>query len=215
MAQYVTKIRTKDGDLPIDYNSLANLPPLEDFVTSAEISEVSESVVGLSEDVAALSSAVSAETTRAKDAESSLDSRLQAVESTFGETGSVSAAIEDAVAEAKAYTDDAVSSVSLTGIGVTATAAELNVLDGITADTTELNYVDGVTSNIQTQLNNKANSAHTHAATDVGALPISGGTLTGIAAVASSAVRNIQAGTTSMTSGSSALTTGTIYIQYE
>lgn len=38
---------------------------------------------------------------------------------------------------------------------VTATASELNVLDGITATTTELNYVDGVTSAIQTQLNNK------------------------------------------------------------
>lgn len=38
---------------------------------------------------------------------------------------------------------------------VTATASELNVLDGITATTTELNYVDGVTSSIQTQLNNK------------------------------------------------------------
>ena len=46
---------------------------------------------------------------------------------------------------------------------VTATAAELNVLDGITATTTELNYVDGVTSSIQTQLNNKvtANAAIT------------------------------------------------------
>jgi len=39
---------------------------------------------------------------------------------------------------------------------VTATSAELNVLDGITASTTELNYVDGATSNIQTQLNGKA-----------------------------------------------------------
>ena len=38
---------------------------------------------------------------------------------------------------------------------VTATTAEVNVLDGITASTTELNYVDGVTSNIQTQLDNK------------------------------------------------------------
>ena len=35
---------------------------------------------------------------------------------------------------------------------VTASAAELNKLDGLTATTTELNYVDGVTSNIQTQL---------------------------------------------------------------
>lgn len=49
--------------------------------------------------------------------------------------------------------------------GVTATATELNVLDGITASTTELNYVDGVTSSIQTQLNNKvaANDAITGA----------------------------------------------------
>lgn len=38
---------------------------------------------------------------------------------------------------------------------VTATAAELNVLDGITASTIELNYTDGVTSAIQTQLNGK------------------------------------------------------------
>lgn len=36
--------------------------------------------------------------------------------------------------------------------GVTATAAELNILDGVTATTAELNYVDGVTSNIQTQI---------------------------------------------------------------
>lgn len=40
--------------------------------------------------------------------------------------------------------------------GVTATTAELNLLDGVTATTEEINYVDGVTSNIQTQLDVKA-----------------------------------------------------------
>ena len=45
--------------------------------------------------------------------------------------------------------------VTLAQLGVTATAAELNKMDGVTATTTELNYVDGVTSNIQTQLNAK------------------------------------------------------------
>jgi microcystin-dependent protein len=45
--------------------------------------------------------------------------------------------------------------LGLTDFGVTATSAELNVLDGITATTAELNYTDGVTSSIQTQLNNK------------------------------------------------------------
>lgn len=45
---------------------------------------------------------------------------------------------------------------------LTATASELNVLDGITVTTEELNYVDGVTSNIQTQLNSKSANGHTH-----------------------------------------------------
>ena len=40
--------------------------------------------------------------------------------------------------------------------GVTADAAEINILDGATLSTTELNYVDGVTSAIQTQLDAKA-----------------------------------------------------------
>ena len=43
--------------------------------------------------------------------------------------------------------------------GVTATASELNILDGVTATTAELNFVDGVTSAIQDQINAKAPSA--------------------------------------------------------
>lgn len=39
--------------------------------------------------------------------------------------------------------------------GLTASGAELNILDGATLSTTELNYVDGVTSAIQTQLDAK------------------------------------------------------------
>ena len=45
---------------------------------------------------------------------------------------------------------------------------------GITATAEELNYCDGVTSNIQTQLDSKADASHTH-----NYLPLSGGTLTG------------------------------------
>lgn len=57
---------------------------------------------------------------------------------------------------------------ALAALGITASAAELNILDGATLSTaelnilsgatlttTELNYVDGVTSSIQTQLDNK------------------------------------------------------------
>jgi hypothetical protein len=50
-------------------------------------------------------------------------------------------------------------SLILGGTTVTATAAELNILDGVTATTAELNYVDGVTSAIQTQLDAKVTSA--------------------------------------------------------
>ena len=45
--------------------------------------------------------------------------------------------------------------LNIGGTDVTATAAELNILDGATLTVTELNYVDGVTSAIQTQLDAK------------------------------------------------------------
>lgn len=51
------------------------------------------------------------------------------------------------------------STLTINGTDVTATAAELNILDGVTANTAELNYVDGVTSNVQTQLDTKAPKA--------------------------------------------------------
>jgi hypothetical protein len=43
--------------------------------------------------------------------------------------------------------------------GITSSTSELNVLDGITATTAELNFTDGVTSNIQTQLDAVAAAA--------------------------------------------------------
>ena len=63
---------------------------------------------------------------------------------------------------AKGGTGATSAAAALTNLGITATAAELNKLDGVTATTAELNYVDGVTSNIQTQLNSKAASSHDH-----------------------------------------------------
>ena len=43
-----------------------------------------------------------------------------------------------------------------------ASATTATTLSGLTATVGELNFVDGVTSNIQTQLNGKASSSHTH-----------------------------------------------------
>lgn len=68
---------------------------------------------------------------------------------------------------------DSNTTYTLSSFGVTATAAELNKLDGVTATATELNYIDGVTSNIQTQLNGKAASSHTHTGTQVTGLTAS------------------------------------------
>lgn len=54
---------------------------------------------------------------------------------------------------------------------ISASADEINLLDGALVTTAEINYISGVTSAIQTQLNNKAASVHTHllaaGATDV------------------------------------------------
>jgi hypothetical protein len=50
---------------------------------------------------------------------------------------------------------------------VTATASELNLLDGELITTTELNYLSGVTSAIQTQLNGKAATSHTHSVANI------------------------------------------------
>lgn len=64
-------------------------------------------------------------------------------------------------------------SLILAGTTVTATGAELNIMDGVTATTAELNFVDGVTSNIQTQLDTKATSA---SPTFASPLTVTGGT---------------------------------------
>ena len=63
-------------------------------------------------------------------------------------------AIADALAITNNLSDLSSASTAITNLGITATAAELNILDGVTATTAELNYVDGVTSNIQTQIDN-------------------------------------------------------------
>ena len=62
----------------------------------------------------------------------------------------------------KTSVTDSNTTYSLASFGITATAAELNKLDGVTATAAEINYLDGVTSSIQTQLNGKAASSHTH-----------------------------------------------------
>jgi len=54
---------------------------------------------------------------------------------------------------------DVLGTISIDGTPITASAAEINILDGATLSTTELNYVNGVTSSIQNQLNNRVTSS--------------------------------------------------------
>ena len=62
--------------------------------------------------------------------------------------------------------------------GITATVSELNILDGVTATASELNYVDGVTSNIQTQIDNISSSFTLSADSGTNDTFTTGGTLT-------------------------------------
>lgn len=84
------------------------------------------------------------------------------------------------------YYKDTNTTYTLSSFGITATAAELNKLDGVTATATEINYIDGVTSNIQTQLNGKASTSHNHSASNItsGTLPLSRGGTGGASATA-------------------------------
>jgi hypothetical protein len=79
--------------------------------------------------------------------------------------------------------------------GVTSTTAELNLLDGVSATTAELNYLDGVTSAIQTQLDGKVDE-------------VNGAVTT--AAVGSVVVRNIAISTATPTGGMD----GDVWLQY-
>ena len=97
---------------------------------------------------------------------------------------------------------------------VTATAAELNVLDGITATTAELNYTDGVTSNIQTQLDGKAASSHTHTSSQITDLTTNvvsrtNGTVS-TASTSSTVVRNITLSTADPSGGAD----GDVWLKY-
>lgn len=72
-----------------------------------------------------------------------LNTGLQAIESTLNGSGT-----------GKVTVAPDLSTLTINGTNVTATATELNLLDGVTATTVELNLVDGATAN--TVVNSKA-----------------------------------------------------------
>jgi hypothetical protein len=83
-------------------------------------------------------------------------------------TLSINTAITADLSTAQTFTNKTLTSPKINeDVAMLATATELNILDGATLSTTELNYVDGVTSAIQTQLNEKSATGHSHSASDV------------------------------------------------
>lgn len=52
--------------------------------------------------------------------------------------------------------------MTLESLGITATAEEINILDGVVISSTILNYLEGVRSNVQEQIDNKSSNTHTH-----------------------------------------------------
>lgn len=84
---------------------------------------------------------------------------VSATDKLLGRSSAGSGSVEEitCTAAGRALLDDADAATQLTTLGITSTAAELNVLDGIpaTLTSTEIGYCDGVTSAIQTQINNK------------------------------------------------------------
>lgn len=135
------------------------------YATSSESVEMTDGT-DLQTKADSIDKAISDETTRAKNAESDLDSKkinktTVATSSTLGLVKSGTDIMVDSSGNVSVNDNShnhTVSNIS----DLTATASELNVLDGITATTTELNYIDGVTSNIQTQLDGKSSNGHTH-----------------------------------------------------
>ena len=77
------------------------------------------------------------------------------VTSVNSKTGTVSLTASDVGARPDTWVP------TLGNLGITATASELNKLDGATVTTQEINYLDGVSSSIQTQLNGKVPTSRT------------------------------------------------------
>ena len=71
---------------------------------------------------------------------------------TAGTASASKAVILDSSKDITGLNEVNMTTLSLDGTSITATAADINIMDGVTATTTEINYLDGVTGNIQTQI---------------------------------------------------------------
>lgn len=110
-------------------------------------------VTGIQADIKANSDAIATEKLRAEGIESGLDTRLQAVESAVGETGSVATAIESAVTESKEYADDKVK--ALADGAVKTNADDIAALELKVGDKTVSEQIEAAIEDAKTDASNK------------------------------------------------------------
>ena len=82
---------------------------------------------------------------------------------TAGTASASKAVILDSSKDITGLNEVGMTTLSLGGTSITATAAEINIMDGVTATTAEINHLDGVTGNIQTQIDANTTLANTKA----------------------------------------------------
>lgn len=159
MAEYITKIRTEKGDMQIDYNALANKPTASSIGaaladhrhTKSEISDFPTSLPA---------NGGNADTLGNKPASDfALVSNVEAVVSDVN-------TIETNIETIQKNIETIQENIETIQENIYKPSFDLSAL---TVTTDELNHVKGVTSNVQEQLDGKAESGHTHTADDVGA----------------------------------------------
>ena len=79
---------------------------------------------------------------------------------TAGTASASKAVILDSSKDITGLNEVGMTTLSLGGTSITATAAEINIMDGVTATTAEINHLDGVTGNIQTQIDSNTTLAN-------------------------------------------------------
>ena len=108
-----------------------------------------------------LSNAIAAEKSRAEGIEGGLETRLQAVESAVGESGSVAGDIADALSEAKGYTDTEVK--ELADGAVATNAAAIEALEGLVGENSVSTQITNVTNPLDERVQALEAIDHEHA----------------------------------------------------
>ena len=134
MPQYITKIRTEDGDKQIDYNALANLPDLSSL---SKHTHTPESI-----------GAAPVEHTHTQNDIADFPSSLPA-------NGGNADTVDNM------HASDFATASSLEQLQTQVDGMSLESFD-ITASATEINYLTGATKNIKELLNETSKSDHTH-----------------------------------------------------